>query len=302
MSATPARPTFAGTYTALVTPMQADGAVDWPALDALVDAQLPGGVDGVVVCGSTGEAATLAPEERLEALRRVVTRVAGRCRVIFGSGAQGTHETVQAQRAAEAAGCDATLVVTPFYNRPSPEGLLRHFRSVAEAAQKPIILYNVPTRTGCDLRPELVAQLAQLPQVVGLKDATGELERFGVLREATPSTFALLSGDDPSAAAACLLGADGLVSVASNLVPAEVVELVRAAREGHAEQARGLQRRLRPLFLALGLETNPVPVKTALALRGEVQEAFRLPLCEMQPRARQRLLEVLQAGGWARPG
>ena len=300
MSATPARPAFAGTFTALVTPMQPGGAVDWPALDRLVDAQLAAKVDGLVVCGSTGEAATLEAEERLEALRRVVARVSKRVQVLFGSGAQATRATVQAQKAAEAAGADATLVVTPFYNRPTPEGLLRHFREVAEAAQVPVILYNVPSRTGCDLRPELVAQLAQLPRIVGLKDATGELDRLAWLREATPSTFALLSGDDPSAAAACLLGADGLISVASNVVPAEVAELVRAARDGKIDETRGLQRRLRPLFVALGLETNPVPIKTALALRGEVAEAFRLPLCEMQPRPRQKLLEALQAGGWAR--
>lgn len=302
MTATPARAAFAGTFTALVTPMQPGGAVDWTALDALVDAQLAAKVDGLVVCGSTGEAATLEAEERLEALRRVVARVAKRVQVLFGSGAQATRATVQAQKAAEGAGADATLVVTPFYNRPTPEGLLRHFREVAEAAQVPVILYNVPSRTGCDLRPELVAQLAQLPRIVGLKDATGELDRLTWLREATPSTFALLSGDDPSAAAACLLGADGLISVASNVVPAEVAGLVRAARDGKIDETRGLQRRLRPLFGALGLETNPVPVKTALALRGEIAEAFRLPLCEMQPRPRQKLLEALQAGGWARSG
>ena len=290
-------PALTGTWTALVTPMLPDGRCDWPALEALCEGQVAAGVDGVVVCGSTGEAATLTAEERDEALRRVVAAVNKRCKVMVGTGAQSTHATLQAQRTAARGGADVALVVTPFYNRPTQEGLLRHYRAIAEQAELPVVLYNVPTRTGCDMRPELVAQLAQLDNVVGIKEAVGEMDRISSLRQIR-GPFSLLSGDDPTACAACLMGADGLISVASNVDPEGVVALVRAARAGNVDEARALHGRLRPLFSVLGLESNPIPVKTALALRGQMHDTLRLPLCEMQGRNRGVLQQVLEAGNW----
>lgn len=296
----PKRLKLRGVLTALVTPMNRDGSIDGRALDGLVDAQLEAGIDGLVPCGSTGEAATLTAEERLQVTRRVVERVAGRIPVITGTGTNSTSGTIENQKRVQESGVDATLVVTPYYNKPTPEGLYRHFAAVAEAATLPIVAYNVPGRTGCDMKPATVARIAKLPHVVGIKEATGDIDRVAEIRRSTSPEFAILSGDDGTTCPFVLLGGDGVISVASNVAPREMVAMVRAAQRGDVATARAQHDKLRPLFEALFFESNPIPVKAALAMLGCIQEAYRLPLCEMGTENRNRLQAVLREGVWLR--
>jgi 4-hydroxy-tetrahydrodipicolinate synthase len=291
-------PALAGVFTALVTPMAPDGAIDWPALDRLVDAQIEAGVAGLCACGTTGEAATLTAEEREAVVARVVRQARGRVRIMAGTGSNATQATIAAQARAQALGADYGLVVTPYYNRPSQQGLLAHYRAIAAACSLPMVLYNVPSRTGCDMLPQTIAQLAELPQVVGVKEATGDLGRLDYLRSVVPAEFALLGGDDPSTCAFMLTGGHGIISVASNCVPAAMVELAAQAQRADVAAARAQQDRLLPLFTALGAETNPVPIKSAMALAGQLTEALRLPLLPATTQTRARLREVLAAGGW----
>ncbi|HET6344372.1 MAG TPA: 4-hydroxy-tetrahydrodipicolinate synthase [Myxococcota bacterium] len=295
---TQANQTLRGVLTALVTPMNQNGSIDWAALDALVDRQLAAGIDGLVPCGTTGESATLTPEERDGVIDRVVRRVAGRVPVVAGTGSNSTAATVENQRRAQTLGASHGLVVTPFYNKPTSEGLYRHYATVAEGADLPVVIYNVPGRTACDIKPETVAQLAKLPGIVGIKEATADLDRVTALRAGIATRFALLSGDDGTTCAFTLMGGDGVISVASNVVPEEMRAMVHAALEGRVEAARDGHARLRNLIHALFLESNPIPVKAAMAMRDGLQEAYRLPLCPMTAGARTALQGVLRAGGW----
>ena len=288
-----------GTFTAVVTPFNRDGSLDLGALDALVDRQLDGGITGLVPCGTTGEAATLSAEERERVIRRVVARAGGRAQVIAGTGANSTAATVENQQRAKDAGADAALVVTPYYNKPTPEGLVRHYAAIADAVDFPTILYNVPGRTGCDMKPETVARVSMLRGVMGIKEATGDLDRVGALRVSTRPDFVLLSGDDATAVPFVLLGGDGVISVTSNVAPGEMVQMIQAALAGRVTDARRLHDRLRPLFAALFWEANPIPVKAALAIRQQLAECYRLPLCEMSPEPRRRLETILREGGWS---
>ena len=283
--------------TALVTPFNRDGSLDLVALDALIDAQIDAGISGLVPCGTTGETATLTAAERDQVVSRVVTRVNKRISVVVGTGSNCTVSTVENQRRAQALGADYGLVVTPYYNKPSPEGLFRHYSAVAEAVPLPLLVYNVPSRTGGDIKPDTMHRLRAVPHIVGIKEATGDLDRVAPLRRSN-AAWSLLSGDDGSTCAFVLMGGDGVISVLSNAAPADMVALVNAARAGNLVQARQHQARLRGLMAALFLEANPAPVKTAMALQGRVQEVFRLPLCELQPANRAALSEVLRAGGW----
>jgi 4-hydroxy-tetrahydrodipicolinate synthase len=286
-----------GAHTALVTPMHTDGQVDHVALKNLVERQIEAGIAGLIACGTTAEAATLTETERLDVIRTVVSQAGGRVPVMAGVGTQSTSTTIAALQHAQAAGVQAVLVVTPYYNKPTQAGLEAHYRAIADASALPVMMYNVPSRTGCDLAPETVRVLAQHPRLFGIKDATGDLNRIDALRGRVPSTFVQLSGDDNTACAFTLMGGHGVASVLSNILPKQMVALIDAARQGNLPTAHSVQGALAPLFDAMGYETNPIPIKTALAIQGHITEAFRLPLCTMQPTLRSQLSRVLHAAG-----
>ncbi len=287
-----------GVFTALVTPMNRDGSLDFGALDALVDGQLAAGIAGLVPCGTTGEAATMTSDERAQVVSRVVKRVAGRAAVIAGTGVNSTAESIALQRRAKELGATHGLVVTPYYNKPSPEGLYRHYAAIAEAVELPIIAYNVPGRTGCDLKPDTLCRVAKLPRVVGVKEATADLDRVALIRNGAGPSFTLLSGDDGTCCPFTLVGGDGVISVASNFAPKEMVAMIQAALEGEVATAREHHLRLRDMMQALFLESNPIPVKAALAMKGLIEEHYRLPLCEMSGENRRKLEGVLRHGGF----
>ena len=284
---------FRGCFVALVTPFRRDGQVDFERLEALVDFQLDAGTDGIVPCGTTGESATLHPEEQREIIRRVVERVRRRVPVIAGAGTNSTEEAVALARAAEQAGADALLSVTPYYNRPTQEGLYRHFRAIAEAVRLPVILYNVPSRTGCQLEVGTILRLAEIPNIIGIKEASGNLEQIMELLRARPSGFLVLSGDDAWTLPILALGGDGVISVVANEAPAEMRELVAAALAGDFDRARAAHYRLLPLMRGNFLETNPIPVKAALAMMGLIEENYRLPLVPPRAETRERLRAIL---------
>jgi 4-hydroxy-tetrahydrodipicolinate synthase len=292
------RKTLRGTLTALVTPMNKDGSVDFAALDALVDWQIAEGVTGLVPCGTTGESATMNGEERAKVVKRVVERVRGRVPVIAGAGANATATAIEHQKRAKDTGAAYALVVTPYYNKPTPEGLYRHYAAITEAVDMPIVAYNVPGRTGCDMKPATVGRLAELRGLIGIKEATGDLDRVGAIRKVTPPDFVLLSGDDGTACAFALLGGDGVISVASNCAPKSMSQMMAAALGGDVRAARATHDEMRDLFSALFWESNPIPVKAALALQKRCAENYRLPLCEMSRELVPKLEGVLRAGGW----
>lgn len=269
-----------GSITALATPFTVAGAIDFDAWRALLQRQLEGGIHGLVVAGSTGEAAALSDEEFSELLRRAVDRVAGGIPVLAGTGQSNTRKTIDMTRRARDAGADLALVVTPPYVRPTQPGLIAHFIAVAEQGGLPVVLYNVPGRTGCDLLPETVAQLCAHPQIVGIKEARNEPERMTALLRLRSPTFAVLSGDDPTCARAMLAGADGVVSVASNVVPRSFRRLAELARTGDAPAIAHLDDDLTGLYRFLGVESNPIPLKALLA-RLAIGHGLRLPLTEL---------------------
>ena len=266
-----------GSITALATPFTADGALDPAAWQRLLQRQLDGGTQAVVVAGSTGEAAALSDEEYDALLRAAVVQVGGRVPVLAGTGLSNTAKTIALTRRAAALGADAALVVTPPYVRPTQAGLLAHYRLVAEEGGLPVVLYNVPGRTGCDLLPETVAQLAPHPRIVALKEARNEPDRMAALLPLRDEGFAVLSGDDPTACRAMLAGADGVVSVASNVLPAAFRRLCDLARGGRAAEAQALDARLQEAVDFMGVEPNPIPVKAILARLG-IGAGLRLPL------------------------
>ena len=287
---------FTGSGVALVTPFTS-GGVDYPALEKLLDFQLDRGTDAVIVCGTTGEAATMSYAERMAVIEAVVRRVDGRVPVIAGSGANCTETAIALSRDAVSAGADGLLVVTPFYNKATQRGLVRHYTAVADAAEKPVILYNVPSRTGVKCTAETYAALAQHPNILGVKEAGGDLALIQKTRELCPEDFYIWSGNDDEIAPIMLLGGKGVISVAANVAPARMHDLTRACLEGDFVSAGRMQLELRALCEALFWEVNPIPVKTALALMGMCEEVFRLPLCEMEPENRERLAAVLQRYG-----
>ena len=287
---------FTGSGVALVTPFTS-GGVDYPALKKLLDFQLDRGTDAVLVCGTTGEAATMSYAERMAVIEAVVRRVDGRVPVIAGSGANCTETAIALSRDAVSAGADGLLVVTPFYNKATQRGLVRHYTAVADAAEKPVILYNVPSRTGVKCTAETYAALAQHPNILGVKEAGGDLALIQKTRELCPEDFYIWSGNDDETAPIMLLGGKGVISVAANVAPDRMHDLTRACLEGDFVSAGRMQLELRALCEALFWEVNPIPVKTALALMGMCEEVFRLPLCEMEPENRERLAAVLQRYG-----
>ncbi|MEW6487593.1 MAG: 4-hydroxy-tetrahydrodipicolinate synthase [Thermodesulfobacteriota bacterium] len=287
---------FRGTITALVTPFR-DGRVDEDAYRQLIDWQIEQGVSGVVPCGTTGESATLSHEEHNRVIDIAVEEAQGRVAVIAGTGSNSTAEAVRLTRHAKEAGADGALLITPYYNKPTQEGLYRHYRAVAEEARFPLVLYNVPGRTGVNLLPETVARLAELPEVVGIKEATGDLKQVSDVLEKCGDRLAVLSGDDFTVLPLLALGGQGVISVLSNVVPADVAAMVSAFAAGDLARARELHYRTMPVARALFLETNPIPVKAALALLGRIGPELRLPLSPLQEGNAAKLAAVLRDYG-----
>jgi 4-hydroxy-tetrahydrodipicolinate synthase len=286
---------FRGTFTALVTPFR-DGALDLVALEKLVDAQIAGGITGLVANGTTGESPTLSHDERHELIRLVVQRAKGRSTVFAGTGSNSTQQAIAATREAEKLGVDAALVVAPYYNKPSQEGLFRHFQAIARETALPIMLYNIPGRCAVDIAAETVERLAAAcSNIVSIKEASGSVERVNELRRRLPESFTILSGDDALTLPFMNAGAVGVVSVASNIFPAEVSALVRAYETGDLDRARELHARMLPMFQDLFIEPNPVPAKTVLAWRGAMSAEVRLPLCEMTAANEERLRATFEA-------
>jgi 4-hydroxy-tetrahydrodipicolinate synthase len=286
---------FRGTYTAIVTPFR-DGEIDVPALEALIDGQIKDGVNGIIAVGTTGESPTLSAAEREQTIRIAVEMGKGRCQVLAGTGSNSTAATIAATRAAEKMGVDGMLIVAPYYNKPSQEGLFRHFQAIAQATASPIMLYNIPGRCAVDIGPETVERLAMdCANIVSIKEAGGSVDRVSELRARLPEAFTILSGDDSLTLPFLSVGAVGVVSVASNLFPAEVVALVQSFRAGDTKSALGLHLRMLPIFKDLFIEPNPAPVKTALSWRGVMSAECRLPLCEMSAANQARLRKTLDA-------
>jgi len=286
-----------GSLVALVTPMKPDGAIDETALRALVEWHIAEGTDGIVAVGTTGESATLDEEEHCRVIRQVVEMVAGRIPVIAGTGANSTTEAIILTRCAKAAGADACLLVTPYYNKPTQEGLYLHHKAIAEAVDIPQILYNVPGRTACDMLPETVARLAKVPNIVGIKEATGDLTRITRIRELCGPDFAIYSGDDATGCEALLSGANGVISVTNNVAPRAMHELCVAALAGNRAEAERIDAMLRGLHKELFIEANPIPVKWALAEMGRMDTGIRLPLTWLSEAAREPLRRAMQQAG-----
>jgi len=287
---------FTGVITALVTPLRGD-ALDEEALRRLVDEQIAAGVDGLVPVGTTGESPTLTNEEHLRVIQLVVEATKKRVPVIAGTGSNSTRETIEMSAAARKVGADGLLLVTPYYNRPGQEHLYRHFKAVVEAVPLPSVLYNVPGRTACDLLPETIVRLAELPQVVGVKEATGSALRASQIMARVGDRLALLSGDDATAFPLFALGGRGVISVVSNVAPALMSAMWDAAAAGDWKKARELHYRLLPLGEGLFVEANPIPVKTALAMMGRIAEEIRPPLYPLAPQYRDKLRAQLQELG-----
>lgn len=288
---------FRGAMTALVTPFDERGAVDEGALRRLVTWQIEEGIHGLVPCGTTGEGATLRSEEHERVIAVVVEAAAGRVPVIAGCGTNDTRTTVEGAQRAARAGADALLVVSPYYNKPNPSGMLAHYRSVTEAAGLPVIAYNVPGRTGQNLGAALILRLAEIPGLVGVKEAAANLEQLAEILEGRDPEFHVLSGDDPLAMPSAVLGADGVISVVSNEAPAEMASMMEAAARGDLDVARSLHFRLLPLIRANFVETNPVPVKAAMELLGRCSGRVRPPLGPAQPATIERLHEAIERAG-----
>lgn len=288
---------IAGSMVALVTPMDAQGRLDWDSLSKLVDFHLQEGTNAIVAVGTTGESATLSVSEHIEVIRRVVDQVAGRIPVIAGTGANSTTEAVELTTNAKTAGADACLLVTPYYNKPTQEGLYQHFKHIAEAVAIPQILYNVPGRTACDMLAATVGRLAKVPNIIGIKEATGDMQRAKDILALVDSDFLLLSGDDPTAVELMLLGGKGNISVTANVAPRAMADLCAAALRGEAELARAINDKLMPLHKNLFLEANPIPVKWALHEMGLMPEGIRLPLTWLSDTCHEPLRQALRQSG-----
>jgi 4-hydroxy-tetrahydrodipicolinate synthase len=285
---------FEGTFTALVTPFENDH-VDEAAFERLIERQIDAGVTGLVPVGTTGESPTLDHAEHRRVIELAVKAARGRCKVIGGTGSNATSEAVDLTKQAEKLGADAALLVAPYYNKPSPEGIFRHFEKIAESTKLPLILYSIPARCGVEISVETCRRLAETcPNIVGIKEAGGSVERVSALRAVMPPKFEILSGDDSLTLPFISAGAVGVISVASNIAPQAVGDLVRAALAGNFAEARQIHLRYYSLFKDLFIEPNPVPIKYALALAGQIKPNVRLPLCEMNGSNARRLEATLR--------
>jgi 4-hydroxy-tetrahydrodipicolinate synthase len=288
---------FSGSLVAIVTPMTADGGLDWPAWDRLLDFHAREGTDGIVVAGTTGESPVLTVDEIEELTRRAVARCHDKLKMIVGAGTHSTAGTVARTRTLSRLGVDAVLLVTPYYNKPTQEGLYRHFMAAAESSSVPVILYNVPSRTAVDLLPSTVARLARNPQIVAVKEATGSLSRARETLEVCPPEFALLSGDDATAIDLMSLGARGVISVSANVAPRRMHEACEAALSGDLVKARAIDASLQPLHKDLFVEASPIPVKWAVARMGLIGNAIRLPLVELSTAHQDTVLRAMRTAG-----
>lgn len=284
-----------GSMVALITPMNADNSLDWVSLHKLVDWHLEQGTHAIVAVGTTGESATLSVEEHLAVIKKVVDQVNGRIPVIAGTGANSTSEAVELTQAAKDAGVDACLLVTPYYNKPTQEGLFLHHQYVARSVAIPQILYNVPGRTGVDMKNDTVLRIAAVPNIIGIKDATGDLVRAKDLIERAPAGFAVTSGDDATAVELILLGGKGDISVTANVVPNQIARMCELALAGKAEEARAINQRLLPLHDAMFVESNPIPVKWAVEQLGLIQSGIRLPLTRLSEQYQAQVAAALNA-------
>jgi 4-hydroxy-tetrahydrodipicolinate synthase len=288
---------FRGTAVALVTPFKASGVVDEAALARHVEWCIEGGVDVLVPCGTTGESATLSAEEQRQVIAHTVQTAAGRAAVMAGAGGNNTADVVRRARAAREAGADGILSVSPYYNKPTPDGLYAHYRAIAEEAELPVFVYNVPGRTASNIRPDTLFRLAEIENVVGVKEASGDIEQIMAVLAGRPDGFLVLSGDDALTLAVLALGGDGVVSVVANEAPDLMSGLVRAALTGDLARARELHYRLLPLMQANFVETNPIPVKSALEIMGRMPAHFRLPLVPPGEGSAAVLREALEQAG-----
>lgn len=286
-----------GSIVALVTPMKDNGEIDWVNLDKVVDLHLSKGTNSIVAVGTTGESATLNCDEHCAVIKHIVDRVAGRIPVIAGTGANSTSEAIELTREAKRVGADACLLVTPYYNKPTQEGLFQHYKAIAEAVDIPQILYNVPGRTACDMQPETVLRLSEIPNIVGIKEATGDLVRAKFLIEHAPEGFAIYSGDDATAVELILAGGHGNISVTANVAPEEMSTMCRLALAGDSDSARAIQEKMMPLHTQLFVEANPIPVKWAMYEMGLMDKGIRLPLTVLSEACQPVVRQALQDSG-----
>jgi 4-hydroxy-tetrahydrodipicolinate synthase len=286
-----------GSLVAIVTPMREDGSLDLDAYRRLIEWHIAEGTSAIVAVGTTGESATVDPAEHVELIRVAVEAARGRVKVIAGAGANSTSEAIELTTHAKRVGADGSLQVVPYYNRPTQEGMYRHFRAVAEAVDLPLILYNVPSRTVADLSVETALRLAQVPRIVGIKDASGDLSRVVEMRRRGPGSFSQYSGNDDSALAFMLLGGQGVISVSANVAPRAMSQMCAAALAGELAQARAINERLMPLHLRLFVEPNPIPVKWALTRMGRIGTGIRLPLVPLSLAAQDTVIGALRESG-----
>jgi len=287
-----------GCGTALVTPFRKDGSIDEPALRSLVAWQVESGIDFLVPCGTTGETPTLSREEWLRVIDVTIEVAGGRVPIVAGATSNSTRDAVEkAQTVAARRGVDAILTASPYYNKPTQEGQYQHFKTIAEGVNKPLILYNVPGRTGANLEPATLARLAQIPNIAGVKEASGNIGQIADVCNAVPEEFLVFSGDDAVTLPIIALGGVGIISVASNEIPREMAEMTRAALANQWDTARRLHRKYLALMQANFIESNPIPVKAVLAMMGRIEEVYRLPLCPMKKENRARLEKIASEAG-----
>jgi 4-hydroxy-tetrahydrodipicolinate synthase len=287
---------FSGVYTALITPFK-DGKVDCESLGKLIETQYNAGVDGIVPCGSTGESSTLSHEEHEAVIEFCVKCAKGKMKVLAGTGSNSTSEAIRLTKSAKNAGCDGALVISPYYNKPTQKGLYIHFKAVADAADIPIVLYNIAGRTGVNIAPETMAKLAgDCKNIVGVKEASGSLDQMSQIKSLIPD-FELISGDDGLTLPLLSIGGCGIISVITNIVPGEITALVKAFNDGNLAQAQKIHYKLLPLIKAMFIETNPIPVKTAAGILGLCRGDLRLPMCEMEETNKEKLKKALKDFG-----
>ncbi len=291
------RQKFTGCGTALVTPFKRDGSLDEAAVSRLAKRQIDAGVHFLVPCGTTGEVPTLTNDEQIRIVELIVAEAKGRVPVLAGAGGYNTHEVIDSGKRMKALGADGLLSVTPYYNKPTPEGLYQHYRAIGDAVGLPIVIYNVPGRTGCNVDPATLVRLTSIPQVVAVKEASGNMTQMAEVCGSVPEDFIVLSGDDALTLPLMAVGGRGIISVASNEIPAEMSRMVELAESGDFAGARSLHKRLLPLLMVNFIESNPIPVKSAMASMGLLEEVYRLPMVPPRPASKQRIEAVLHAVG-----
>ncbi|NUR54349.1 MAG: 4-hydroxy-tetrahydrodipicolinate synthase [Acidobacteria bacterium] len=291
------RRSFTGCGTALVTPFRRDGSLDEAGVSRLARRQIDAGIHFLVPCGTTGESPTLSEDERVRVVELVVEQAHGRVPVLAGAGGYDTQDVIHTAKRMRRAGADGILSVTPYYNKPTPDGLVAHYRAIAEAVELPVIVYNVPGRTGCNVDPATLVRLASVPNIAGVKEASGNMAQMCEICASVPEHFIVLSGDDALTLPLMAIGGRGIVSVASNEIPAEMSRLAELAERGDFASARQLHNRLMPLLQVNFIESNPIPVKSAMAMLGLLEEIYRLPMVPPRPASREKIAAVLKSLG-----